>query len=71
MPRFKIPVTFTVDAVVEVEAEDYTAACEAVMGAPLPPRDEWEYLPDSFSVREEDPYEVFDDSAGAWQSRDR
>lgn len=67
MARFRIPVTFTVDAVVEVEAEDYVAACEAATEAPLPPRDGWEYLPDSFAVRNDEPYEVFD--AGKWQSR--
>ena len=59
MARFRIPVTFTVDAVVEVEAEDYVAACEAAIEAPLPPRDQWEYLADSFAVRND----------GKWQSR--
>lgn len=37
MPRFKIPVTLTVDAVVEVEAEDYGVACDAAICGPLPP----------------------------------
>lgn len=67
MARFRIPVTFTVDAVVEVEAEDYVAACEAATEARLPPRDQWEYLTDSLAVRKDEPYEAFD--AGRWQSR--
>jgi hypothetical protein len=70
MARFKNPMTFTVDAVVEVEAGDYAAACESASRAPLPPRDQWRYLAGSFAVREEDPYEVFAPS-GTWQSRDR
>lgn len=71
MARFRIPVTFVVDAVVEVEAEDYGAACDAAICGPLPPRDQWEYLADSFAVREEDPYEVFDPLTGAWRNRDQ
>ena len=70
MARFRIPVTFTVDAFVEVEADNHAGACEAAMRPPLPPRDQWEYLADSFAVRTEDPYEVFDPS-GTWQSRER
>ena len=54
MPEFKIPVSFTVDATVTVEATSYEEACAAAFETGLPPKSEWEYLDDSFIVREEE-----------------
>ncbi|NQU24001.1 MAG: hypothetical protein HQ567_22185 [Candidatus Nealsonbacteria bacterium] len=67
MPKFKIPVSFTVDATVTVEAATYEEACAAAVEADLPPKSEWEYLDDSFHVREDD-YEVQDAETGVWMS---
>jgi hypothetical protein len=53
MPQFKIPVSFTVDATVAIEATSYEEACAAAYEADLPPREEWAYLDGSFHVREE------------------
>jgi len=53
MPQFKIPVSFTVDATVAVEAASYEEACALAYEAPLPPESEWSYLDGSFQVCEE------------------
>ncbi len=54
MPQFKIPVAFTVLSTVEIEATSFEDACAAAYEADLPPKTEWQYLDDSFHVREEE-----------------
>ena len=68
--KYRVPCSFTVLSLVEVEATSYEDACEAAQKAPLPPKDGWEYLSDSFAVDEECDYHVqFDD--GRWERRTR
>ncbi len=69
MPKFNIPIAFTVLSTVTVEADDYEAACEVAYEAPLPSWTEWACLEDSILVREDD-YEVMDDETGMWDNRE-
>jgi len=50
MAKFKIPVVFTVCAEVVVKANNYDEAATSVEQSPLPPKDTWTYLNDSFEV---------------------
>jgi hypothetical protein len=71
MPRFRVPVYFTVLASVEVEAANYQDACVTAYGTcPLPPKSDWQYLDHSFHVREGDPFEVQDQTIGEWETRE-
>ena len=67
--KYRIPCAFTVLSLVEVEATSYEEAREAAQEAPLPPKDGWEYLPDSFAVDESGEYHVQLDD-GRWDRRD-
>ncbi len=66
--KYRILCTFTVASSVEVEARSYEEACAAAQEAPLPPKDSWEYLSESFRVDLEDDYQACRDD-GHWDSR--
>ena len=66
--KYRIPCIFTVSSTVDVEAASYEEACEAARESPLPPKDGWEYLSESFTVDEECEYHVELDD-GRWECR--
>ena len=62
--KFKIPVTFTVSSMVEVEADDYDNAVAEAKAAGLPPEDTWLFIDGTFQVDLYEDYEVRDETGG-------
>ncbi len=58
MPAYRIPVEFAITSTVTVEAVSREEAVIVAHYAPLPDCADWEYVDDTFAVREPDEYDL-------------